>query len=92
MTEVRDITDIPLHSRREIEHFFRTYKELEVSKFVDVRQFLDRAAALHLVMDCHNRYRRLKSGPTAELVEYVPAGGAAPAAAAAEDAPAPTQH
>jgi hypothetical protein len=38
MAEVVDIEDVPAHRRREIEHFFRTYKELEVAKYVEIRQ------------------------------------------------------
>jgi inorganic pyrophosphatase len=42
--QVHDIADVPPHALREIEHFFRTYKDLE-GKSVDIRGWKDAAEA-----------------------------------------------
>lgn len=42
---MRDLSDIPVHLRAEISHFFDVYKELEPGKGTDVRGWQDRAAA-----------------------------------------------
>lgn len=44
-TEVNDIADLPVITRRAIEHFFETYKDLEDDKWVKVTGWADRAAA-----------------------------------------------
>lgn len=37
--DIRDIDDVPLATRQEIEHFFTHYKDLEAAKFVTVDGF-----------------------------------------------------
>lgn len=43
---IQDLDDIPIHLRREIQHFFRTYKDLEPGKDSQVGEWGDRAEAL----------------------------------------------
>ena len=69
MAEVRELTDLPAHRRREIEHFFRTYKDLN-HKFVEIRQWLDRHGAA-AVNRLPNRYLKLKGGEEVSTVPYV---------------------
>ncbi|MDA3631203.1 inorganic diphosphatase [Saccharopolyspora sp. WRP15-2] len=42
---VRDLTDVPLHDREEIGHFFATYKDLEPRKSGEIRGWQSRAEA-----------------------------------------------
>ncbi len=44
-TDVKEIVDLPLITRRAIQHFFETYKDLEDGKWVKVTGWADRAAA-----------------------------------------------
>jgi inorganic pyrophosphatase len=55
-----DIEDVPAHLRNEIAHFFRIYKELEPHKSVEVRGFVDRAAALAELERCRVAYRNVE--------------------------------
>jgi inorganic pyrophosphatase len=57
--DARDIEDVPEHLRNEIAHFFRIYKELEPHKWVEIRGFVDRAAALAELESCRAAYRAL---------------------------------
>lgn len=43
---IRDISDVPEYTKREIWHFFATYKDLEKGKKVTVKGWGDRVAAL----------------------------------------------
>ena len=42
---IQDVTDIPEQTRKEIEHFFARYKDLEPGKFVNVEGWGDAAEA-----------------------------------------------
>lgn len=44
-----DITDIPEALRNKMKHFFETYKQLEPGKWVKVKEWKDKAAALEVV-------------------------------------------
>ena len=58
-SEVRDLDDIPPGLRREIEHFFGVYKDLEsAGKHVTTRGFGDRAEALSVLADARVRGAR----------------------------------
>lgn len=54
--QMRDMNDIPPHVRREIEHFFEIYKELE-EKVVKTRGWHDVAAACSAITTSRERYR-----------------------------------
>jgi inorganic pyrophosphatase len=45
MDHLRDIEDVPVYVRMEIEHFFRVYKELEPGKSVEGAAWANRAEA-----------------------------------------------
>jgi inorganic pyrophosphatase len=45
MDHVRDIEDVPVYVRMEIEHFFRVYKELEPGKSVEGAAWANRVEA-----------------------------------------------
>jgi len=53
--EYRDLTDVPRHFLREVEHFFAIYKELEGVK-TTVLGWRDGAAARHIVEAARERY------------------------------------
>ena len=52
---VQDIDDRPEHLRKEIEHFFRIYKELEPGKWADVRGFEGVDAARAEIVESRER-------------------------------------
>ncbi len=56
-TEYRKLADVPGYLRREIEHFFRTYKDLE-GKRVKVLGWRGRAEAERAIAQCIKRYRQ----------------------------------
>ncbi len=55
-SHVMDVTDIQQHTLREIKHFFKTYKDLQQNKKVDVFEFHDKIDALELIEECKKRY------------------------------------
>lgn len=48
-TEIEQIDDLGQHQRKEIEHFFSHYKELEQGKWVKIRHFGTRKEALAVI-------------------------------------------
>lgn len=48
---VQDITDVPEHTRNEIEHFFTRYKDLEPGKWVKIDGWGNAAEAEQIVID-----------------------------------------
>ncbi|BDG60712.1 inorganic diphosphatase [Caldinitratiruptor microaerophilus] len=52
---VREIDDVPPHVKREIEHFFRVYKDLE-GKTAEIRGWRGRQAALEEVAAARRAY------------------------------------
>lgn len=46
---IKNIEDVPEHTKTEVRHFFATYKDLEKGKTVKVRGWKDRLAALDAV-------------------------------------------
>lgn len=54
---VGDLEDIPRHLLREVEHFFRIYKDLEGVGTVESHGFEDRAAAHQVIREGMARYR-----------------------------------
>lgn len=53
---VMDLTDVPPHVLREIEHFFRTYKDLE-GKFVDIEGWKDAETAVQVLEQARANHR-----------------------------------
>lgn len=64
---IRTIADLPPHVRREFEHFFTIYKELE-NKVVETRGWLDLDRALEIIQTSRSRYAE-----TAQPMEAAPA-------------------
>jgi inorganic pyrophosphatase len=60
LSQIQTIGDLDEHYRREIESFFRQYKELE-NKKVTVRSWLGKDAAVRLINDSMEVYRRKNS-------------------------------
>lgn len=56
LNELQDVEDVPAHVRREIEHFFATYKQLE-HKETHVGEWLPRRRAEEIVDEALRRYR-----------------------------------
>lgn len=55
---IQDITDVPEQTRKEIEHFFARYKDLEPEKFVNIEGWGDAAEAEQIIID---GFARLKA-------------------------------
>lgn len=53
---INEVKDIQKHQLREIKHFFKTYKDLQQNKVVEVGAFYDKIDALELILDCEKRY------------------------------------
>ncbi|AGW40569.1 inorganic pyrophosphatase [Leifsonia xyli subsp. cynodontis DSM 46306] len=47
---IQDVNDIPEYTRKEIEHFFARYKDLEPGKFVTIEGWGDAAEAEEIVL------------------------------------------
>jgi inorganic pyrophosphatase len=60
-SHVNEIGDIQQHTRREIKHFFKTYKDLQQNKEVEVFEFHDKIDALELIQECKDRYIKDKN-------------------------------
>ncbi|MGE4274655.1 MAG: inorganic diphosphatase [Candidatus Methanomethylophilaceae archaeon] len=54
---VRDIHDVPEYTKREVRHFFATYKDLEKGKNVTVKGWGDRAKALEAIEHSVSMYK-----------------------------------
>ena len=59
-SHINEITDIQEHTLREIKHFFKTYKDLQQNKVVEVFDFHDKIDAIELIQECKNRYQATK--------------------------------
>jgi inorganic pyrophosphatase len=59
-SHINDINDIQQHTLREIKHFFKTYKDLQQNKTVEVFDFHDKIDALELIQECKQRYIGVK--------------------------------
>jgi len=59
-SHVNEVSDIQQHTRREIKHFFKTYKDLQQNKTVEVYEFHDKIDALELIQQCKDRYSENK--------------------------------
>ena len=57
---INELRDIQKHTLREIKHFFKTYKDLQKNKIVEVREFHDKIDALELIQNCKARYLETK--------------------------------
>ncbi len=57
-SHIHEIGDIQVHTLREIKHFFKTYKDLQQNKVVEVFEFHDKIDALELIKDCQDRFNR----------------------------------
>ena len=55
-SHINEVGDIQQHTRREIKHFFKTYKDLQQNKIVEVFEFHDKIDALELIQQCKERY------------------------------------
>ncbi len=55
---INSMDDIQHHMQREIKHFFRTYKDLQENKTVEVFDFYDIDAAMKLYQSCIERYQK----------------------------------
>lgn len=49
--EIQDLGDLPKHTLDKIKNFFETYKALEPGKWVKVKDFQDKAAAIKILQD-----------------------------------------
>lgn len=57
---IESLADVPPHLLKEIEHFFRVYKDLEEKK-VGIEGWDDRDAALRIIEESRERYRKKRS-------------------------------
>jgi inorganic pyrophosphatase len=54
---IQDVSDIPEYTRKEIEHFFEHYKDLEPGKWVKTEGWQDAAAAEAIVAKALAAYK-----------------------------------
>ncbi|QMS85599.1 inorganic diphosphatase [Candidatus Xianfuyuplasma coldseepsis] len=59
-SHINEVEDIQEHTKREIRHFFHTYKDLQQNKVVEVKEFYDKIDALELIQECKVRYDKAK--------------------------------
>ena len=59
-SHISELQDIQQHTLREIKHFFKTYKDLQQNKIVEVFEFHDKIDALELIQECKDRYQKNK--------------------------------
>jgi len=59
-SHINELRDIQQHTLREIKHFFKTYKDLQQNKIVEVFEFHDKIDALELIQECKDRYKNNK--------------------------------
>ena len=59
-SHINEVADIQQHTLREIKHFFKTYKDLQQNKIVEVSDFHDKIDALELIDECRERYNESK--------------------------------
>ena len=52
---IQDVADIPEYTRKEIEHFFEHYKDLEPNKWVKVDAWGSAADAEQLIVEAQER-------------------------------------
>jgi len=55
---IKDITDIPEHTKKEISHFFETYKALEPNKWVKVKSWENAEKAKEVLMHSIELFKR----------------------------------
>ena len=55
-SHINEVGDVQQHTLREIKHFFKTYKDLQQNKTVEVGDFHDKIDALELIQVCKKRY------------------------------------
>ncbi len=63
-SHIHNIDDIHEHMKREIKHFFRTYKDLQENKKVEVYDFHDKKRAFELIDDSIERYNKQQKKET----------------------------
>ena len=66
--ETRTLDDLPGHMLKEIEHFFRVYKDLE-EKEVEVLGWVDLPETYRIISDCHQRLTGKSLAPPGEKPE-----------------------
>ena len=59
-SHIHEIEDIQEHMLREIKHFFKTYKDLQQNKKVEVYDFHGKETAYRLIDESIKRYEQLK--------------------------------
>ena len=57
---IKDVDDIPEFTRKEIEHFFEHYKDLEPGKWVKIGGWQDVDVAKRLIVEAIERYNKTK--------------------------------
>jgi inorganic pyrophosphatase len=56
-SHIQSLDDIQDHMKREIKHFFKTYKDLQQNKKVEVYDFYSKEDAVKLIDECLERYK-----------------------------------
>jgi inorganic pyrophosphatase len=56
-SHIQSLDDIQDHMKREIKHFFKTYKDLQQNKKVEVYDFHSQKEAIELIDECLERYK-----------------------------------
>jgi len=53
--EIRDVGDLPEHTKKEIREFFETYKRLEPNKWVKLKEFRGKEEAEKIIEEARKR-------------------------------------
>jgi len=56
MAHIKELKDLPEHTKKEIKEFFENYKNLEPGKWVKLKDFKNKDAAEKLVKEARERY------------------------------------
>ena len=60
---IKNLSDVPQHLLKEVEHFFAVYKDLEKKK-TGVEGWQDRKSAIKIIHEAEDRYRRSQAAPS----------------------------
>ncbi len=58
--EIKDIKDLPEHTKKEIKEFFETYKRLEPGKWVKLKDFKGKEVAERMIEEAKKRFENSK--------------------------------
>jgi len=58
LAHIHDIDNVPSSELKEIEHFFKHYKDLEEKKWVDIKGWGDKKEAIKIIVETHEIFKK----------------------------------